>query len=69
MKDYLATIIENKEIANGICSVTFRLPEAPKVRCGQFGDIAVGGTHLLRRPIAIGKVEGDRVTFCYPGKG
>ena len=48
MKDYLATIIENKEIANGICSITFRLPEAPNVRCGQFGDIDVGGTHLLR---------------------
>ena len=69
MKDYLATIIENKEIANGICSITFRLPEIPKVRCGQFGDIAVGGTHLLRRPIAICKVEGDAVTFCYQVKG
>ena len=69
MKDYLATIVENKEIANGICSLTFRLPEAPKVRCGQFGDIAVGGTHLLRRPIAICKVEGDTVTFCYQVKG
>ncbi len=69
MKDYLATIIENKEIANGICSVTFRLPEIPNVRCGQFGDIAVGGTHLLRRPIAICKTEGDTVTFCYQVKG
>ena len=69
MKDYLATIVENKEIANGICSVTFRLPEVPKVRCGQFGDIAVGGTHLLRRPIAICKVEDDTVTFCYQVKG
>ena len=69
MKDYLATIIENKEIANGICSVTFRLSEAPNVRAGQFGDIAVGGTHLLRRPIAICKTEGDTVTFCYQVKG
>ena len=69
MQDYLATIIENKEIANGICSVTFRLPQAPTVRCGQFGEIAVGGCHLLRRPIAICKVEGDEVTFCYQVKG
>ena len=69
MKDYLATIVENKEIASGICSVTFRLAEEPKVRCGQFGDIAVGGTHLLRRPIAICKVDGDMVTFCYQVKG
>ena len=69
MKDYLATIVENKEIATGICSVTFRLEETPNVRAGQFGDICVGGTHLLRRPIAICKVEGDMVTFCYQVKG
>ena len=69
MKDYLATVIENKEIANGICSITFRLPEVPSVRCGQFGDIAVGGVHLLRRPIAICKVDGTDVTYCYQVKG
>ncbi len=69
MKDYLATIVENKEIATGICSVTFQLPEKANVRCGQFGDIDVGGTHLLRRPIAICKAEGDKVTFCYQVKG
>ena len=69
MKDYQAIIVENKEIANGICSVTFRLNEAANVRCGQFGDIAVGGSHLLRRPIAICKVDGDLVTFCYQVKG
>jgi dihydroorotate dehydrogenase electron transfer subunit len=69
MKDYLATIVENKEIAKGVCSVTFRLPEKVNVRCGQFGDIDVGGTHLLRRPIAICKADGDMVTFCYQVKG
>jgi dihydroorotate dehydrogenase electron transfer subunit len=69
MKDYLATIVENKEIATGICSVTFQLPEKANVRCGQFVDIDVGGTHLLRRPIAICKAEGDKVTFCYQVKG
>lgn len=69
MKDYQAIIVENKEIANGICSVTFRLNEVANVRCGQFGDIAVGGNHLLRRPIAICKVDGDLVTFCYQVKG
>ncbi|MBQ4269790.1 MAG: dihydroorotate dehydrogenase electron transfer subunit, partial [Clostridia bacterium] len=35
----------------------------------QFGDISVGGTHLLRRPIAVCKTEGDLVTFCYQVKG
>ena len=69
MKDYLATIVENKEIAKGVYSVTFRLPEKANVRCGQFGDIDVGGTHLLRRPIAICRADGDTVTFCYQVKG
>ena len=69
MKDYQAIVVENKEIANGICSVTFDLGEKPVVRAGQFGDIAVGGTHLLRRPIAICKTDGNTVTFCYQVKG
>jgi dihydroorotate dehydrogenase electron transfer subunit len=45
------------------------LTETPKIRAGQFGNIAVGGTHLLRRPIAICKAEGDKITFCYQMKG
>ena len=69
MKDYEAIIVENKEIANGICSVTFELPETPSVRAGQFGDISVGGTHLLRRPIAICKADGNKIAFCYQVKG
>ena len=69
MKDYLATIVENKKIANGVYSITFRVDEDVQVRCGQFGEIAVGGSHLLRRPIAICKVEGRDITFCYQVKG
>ena len=69
MKDYVATIIKNEKIAENICAVTFLLDEDCKVRCGQFGNIAVGGTHLLRRPIAICKVEERQVTFCYQIKG
>ena len=69
MKDYLATIVENKVIADNICSVTIELTETPKIRAGQFGNIAVGGTHLLRRPIAICKAEGNKITFCYQIKG
>ena len=69
MKDYLATIVKNEKIADNIHAVTFLLNEDCKVRCGQFGNIAVGGTHLLRRPIAICKVEGKEVTFCYQIKG
>ena len=69
MKDYQATILENKQIAENIWSITFKLDETPVVRAGQFGDIAVGGAHLLRRPIAICKVDGNQVTYCYQIKG
>ena len=69
MKDYIAKIIKNEKIAENIHAVTFDLGETPTVRAGQFGDISVGGTHLLRRPIAICKTEGTTVTFCYQVKG
>ena len=69
MKDYIATIVKNEKIAENIYAVTFQLEEEAQVRCGQFGNIAVGGTHLLRRPIAICKMEGNQVTFCYQIKG
>lgn len=69
MKDYLVTVVKNEKIAENIHAITFLLKEECKVRCGQFGNIAVGGTHLLRRPIAICKVDGKEVTFCYQVKG
>jgi dihydroorotate dehydrogenase electron transfer subunit len=69
MKDYIATIVKNEKIADNIHAVTFELDEDIQVRCGQFGNISVGGTHLLRRPIAICKVDGREVTFCYQVKG
>ncbi len=69
MKDYIATIVKNEKIAENIHAVTFDLGESAKVRAGQFGNISVGGTHLLRRPIAICKVEENLVTFCYQIKG
>ena len=69
MKDYLATIVKNEKIAENIHAVTFDMGEPIQVRCGQFGNISVGGTHLLRRPIAICKVDDTKVTFCYQIKG
>ena len=69
MKDYLATIVKNEEIAQNIYAITFDLGETANVRCGQFGNISVGGTHLLRRPIAICKTDKTQVTFCYQIKG
>ena len=69
MKDYIATIVKNEQIAENIYAVTFALDEDFTVRAGQFGNISIGGTHLLRRPIAICKVEDREVTFCYQIKG
>lgn len=69
MKDYIATIVKNERIAENIYAVTFDLGEEARVRAGQFGNIAVGGTHLLRRPIAVCKTEGKEATFCYQIKG
>ena len=69
MKDYIATITKNEQIADNIFAVTFDLGETPCVRAGQFGNISIDGTHLLRRPIAICKTEGNEVTFCYQIKG
>jgi dihydroorotate dehydrogenase electron transfer subunit len=69
MKDYIATIVKNEPIADNVYAITFDLGQPAKVRCGQFGNISVGGTHLLRRPIAICKTEGNTVTFCYQIKG
>ena len=43
MKDYIATIVKNEKIAENIYAVTFLLDEDIAVRCGQFGDISVGG--------------------------
>ena len=52
MQDYKATIVKNEKIAENIYEITFDIGEKAKIRCGQFGNIAVCG-HLLRRPIAI----------------
>ena len=69
MKDYLATIVKNEKIADNIYEITFDVGENATVRAGQFGELSVGGTHLLRRPIAICKVEKNLVTYCYQLKG
>ncbi|MBQ8291318.1 MAG: dihydroorotate dehydrogenase electron transfer subunit [Clostridia bacterium] len=69
MKDYIATIVKNEKIAENIYAVTFDVGEDVAVRAGQFGDIALGGTRLLRRPIAVCKAEKNLVTFCYQLRG
>lgn len=70
MKEFLATVLENKPVANNIHSLTFSAGEAVSVRAGQFVNIGVNdGAHLLRRPIAICQAEGDKITICFQLKG
>ena len=70
MKEVLATVLENKPIANNIHSLTFSTGEAIPVRAGQFLNISVGDSvHLLRRPIAVCKAEGENITICFQLKG
>ena len=69
MKDYKAIVVKNEKIAENINAVTLDLGEKANVRAGQFGELAVGGQHLLRRPIAICKTQENLVTFCYQIKG
>ncbi len=68
MREVIATVLENKQIAEGIFSLTFATEEKIAVRPGQFVMIGAG-EHVLRRPIAVCKAEGERVTICYQVKG
>ena len=69
MREYQATLLENKPAAENIYSLTLALPEAVKIRAGQFADLSVGGAHLLKRPLAVCKADGEKVTVCYQIRG
>lgn len=69
MREYTAKIVENIPIAENIHSLTFELPEEPEVRAGQFAELSVGGSHLLRRPLAVCRAEGKKITVCFQIKG
>ena len=68
MREIRATVLENKRIADEVYSLTFAAEEEIAVRPGQFCMIGVGG-FPLRRPIAVCKAEGERITVCYRLKG
>jgi dihydroorotate dehydrogenase electron transfer subunit len=71
MKDLVATVVENGEIAKNIYMITLALPEsAGIIHGGQFVNLSTGdGSHLLRRPLGVCKVEGDNISVCYQLKG
>ncbi len=68
MREVTATILENIRIAENIYSLTFATEDELKVRPGQFCMVGVAG-FPLRRPIAVCKAEGERITVCYQLKG
>lgn len=68
MREVTATVLENVRIAEDIYSLTFSADEKIEVRPGQFCMIGIAGMPL-RRPIAICKAEGGRITVCYRLKG
>ncbi len=68
MREVRATILENRAIADKIYSLTFHIEEEIPIDCGQFCMIGIAG-HPLRRPIAICRAEGGRITVCYQVRG
>lgn len=68
MREVNAVVVENKEIAEEIFALTFSCGESVPVRAGQFCMICVMG-FPLRRPIAVCKAEGEKITVCYRLKG
>lgn len=68
MRELSAIVLENTPITEDIYSLTFAIEEELSVRPGQFAMIGLSG-FPLRRPIAIFKAEGERVTVCYQVKG
>lgn len=68
MREITAVILENKEIAEEVYALTFSAGSEIPVRPGQFCMVGVNG-FPLRRPIAVCKTEGERITVCYRLKG
>ncbi len=68
MREVTATVLENIRIAEDTYSLTFACGEEIPVRAGQFCMVGVHG-YPLRRPIAVCKAEGERITVCYRLKG
>ena len=68
MREITATVLENTCIAEDIYKLTFSAGKDIRVRAGQFCMIGLAGMPL-RRPLAVCKAEGERITVCYRLKG
>ena len=72
MRQSIVTIIDNKQIADGIFEMKLQMPqsEQTEIKPGQFINIKLEGEYL-RRPISICDWSGDTLTIIYKvvGKG
>ncbi len=71
MKELLATVKQNTQIARGIMSITLSLPEdVGAIKGGQFANLSTGdGAFPLKRPFGICRADGRDITLCYQIKG
>ena len=72
MRDYLAEVASNKEIAKNIYEMTLKNTDGDfeRIHCGQFLHLEIPGL-LLRRPFGIYKFGGNSISLAYAvlGKG
>ena len=72
MKQTLSPVISNNEVMSGIYLVWMESPDiAATARPGQFVMVRCGEDTLLRRPLSVHRVDGDRLAllFTIVGKG
>jgi dihydroorotate dehydrogenase electron transfer subunit len=63
-------ITENRELADGVFSVSFEAGEAAlSARPGMFVHIKCGDSRILRRPISIADARGGEMTVVFEVKG
>lgn len=72
MREITTTILKNEEIASGIYSMTFSVPEdlCATIRPGQFVNLSTGERNLLlKRPLGVCRKTENTVTVSYQLKG
>lgn len=64
MKDFVLTVTENVKLTDTVRRFVLASErELPKINCGQFLHLQVGGRFLLRRPFCIHKFDRNSVTL------
>ena len=66
----ICRVVRNEQLGDGLYRLVLDAPQiAAAAQCGQFVHIACGEGNLLRRPISICNVEGDKMTLVFQVKG